>query len=126
MYPKDLNYPAFFAMEKLLKAKYPKAVIYNPARNHPAEVRRSWVWNMRRDVKKVAQADMVVFLFLWEASRGARLEYRNASELELMLVDENFNPVDKNMSEVRITWRKLWKKSQLKIRELAKSSKLVL
>lgn len=70
----DYNYPAFYAADSLLRARFGCQVI-NPARQ---EVRPSWEAYMRHDVNLLREATALFQLPGWERSRGARIEYELA------------------------------------------------
>lgn len=69
----DLNFPAFFEAEDLLK----KAgfVVLNPADRAGRVTGQPWSWYLRRGVADVTESDGIALLPGWGDSRGARLEW---------------------------------------------------
>lgn len=74
----DLNFPAFHAEAKRLRAL--GHVVINPAEINP-DPSSSWAECMRKDIPQLATCDTVALLDGWTASRGARLEHHIAFEL---------------------------------------------
>lgn len=93
-YP-GFNYPAFHEMADKLRKLGHTAI--NPAENfggsteHP-EGRKAF---MREDFKHVLNAEALVMLNGWQKSKGARIEREIAMELELPIMDENFQIIKK-------------------------------
>lgn len=71
----EFNFPAFHDAAAKLRGR--GLDVLNPAEN-PAPPCGTWLAYMRMAVAQVAQADVVVLLPGWEASRGAMVEYRLA------------------------------------------------
>lgn len=78
----DFNSPAFHAEAARLRNE--GYTVLNPAEN-PEPPCKSWAGYMRMAIAQVVQCDGVFMLTGWEASRGARLEHRIASELGLTI-----------------------------------------
>ena len=72
------NYPAFNAVAAYYRAQH--YTVLNPAETPPQP---SWSHYMRRALEQLAQADTVVLLPGWGGGKGALLEQRIASDLEL-------------------------------------------
>lgn len=76
---KDFNYPAFFEAEKQVAA-----LGYTPLNPAWADgPSYTWEQNMRRGLRLLLTADLLVLLPGWEYSKGARLESHTAVELGL-------------------------------------------
>jgi hypothetical protein len=88
----DWNYPAFFEAADELKA-YGFEVM-NPASHNgesleealhlvgtPENPNHPWSFYMRRDIERLAHADLVCLLPRWQHSRGARIEVQVARSL---------------------------------------------
>lgn len=86
----NFNFPAFIEAERLLKTMGITAL--SPAQasdidsDDPHAATQTREWFMRRDLKWVLEADMVVVLDGWEMSRGARLEVANARAIGLSVL----------------------------------------
>lgn len=76
----DSNYPAFHAAASQLRAR--GFEVENPAEN-PAPRCGTWQAYMRLAVRQLALCDGVVLLPNWHNSRGARAEFRLATDLML-------------------------------------------
>lgn len=79
----DYNYPAFNAAAEKLRAQ--GANVLNPAElGGPAE-HPDWDWTdyMRAALALLLQADGIVLLDGWDTSRGARIEYNLAVNLQM-------------------------------------------
>lgn len=76
----DLNYPAFNAVAEQFRAK--GFLVENPAEN-PAPECGTWQAYMRMSVRQIADCDGLVLLPNWHNSRGARAEFRLATDLML-------------------------------------------
>ena len=69
----EFNYPAFEdACQRLRAAGY--EVVSPHEINPPDDEEHEWSWYMRRDIVGLMEAEGVVVLPGWEASRGAALE----------------------------------------------------
>ena len=73
-----LNYPAFNELASELRAH--GLEVMNPAEN-PEPPCRSWKGYMRMSLKQIADADLIVVLAGWPASKGATLEISTARGL---------------------------------------------
>ena len=49
---------------------------------------KSWTWYMRKDIAGLMECDAIFLLKDWEESRGARLEYHIAQQLEIKIFRE--------------------------------------
>lgn len=76
----DLNYPAFHAEATRLRAL--GYHVENPAENAEPPC-KSWEGYMRLALTQLMTCDTVAFLTGWEDSRGARVEFRLAAELNM-------------------------------------------
>lgn len=79
----EFNYPAFNAAAQRLRALGYQ--VENPAEN-PVPSCSSWKGYMRLGLTQLLQCDVVAMLPNWEDSRGARIEYQLARDLELQVV----------------------------------------
>lgn len=84
---KDLNFPAFFAMEEKLKDIGVENVL-NPASNKKDPNTTSWKEFMVDAIDMVMRSEQVVFLEGWEKSKGARVEMELAIGLGLPIFFE--------------------------------------
>jgi len=75
---KDFNFPAFNKVADKLRAEGYE--VLNPADHGAGE---DWEYYMKKDVKMVADCDMIVVLDKWHQSRGARIEVFLASRLSI-------------------------------------------
>lgn len=80
----DWNIPAFAAMADLLRSKGIDCI--NPHELHEPDPDTPWDWYLRRDLKSLADCDVLVLLPGWENSRGATLEHCIAAALEFRIV----------------------------------------
>lgn len=80
----DLNFPAFHAAAKALRAKGHDVV--NPAEIKP-EGEPSWSACMRADLKAMLDCCTVALLPGWEDSKGANIEARLAIQLGMRVVE---------------------------------------
>lgn len=80
-----LNYPAFFAAEKVLETKYSK--VLNPARLRLDKGQENtWENWMRKAIVIMMEADSIVLLPGWENSKGAKEELRLAELLGMKVI----------------------------------------
>ena len=79
---KDFNYPKFNEVATKIRNKY-GASVFNPATNFEGRTDLPRKTYMREDIEQVLQAEAIVLLDGWEKSKGARLEYEIALELEI-------------------------------------------
>jgi len=77
------NYPAFDDVAGKLRAR--GFHVENPAENPPPEC-GTWRGWMRLAVRQLATCDAVALLPGWMASKGARTEFRLATDLELQVI----------------------------------------
>lgn len=79
----DLNFPAFHAEAKHLRALGLDVV-------NPAEIvtdqGASWVECMRKDIAQLVTCEAISLLPGWATSRGASLEYLIAKSLEMQVI----------------------------------------
>lgn len=61
--------------------------VFNPAEEQE-EPGKSWTWYMRKDIAGLVECDAIYLLKDWEDSRGARLEYHIAQQLEMKIFRE--------------------------------------
>tara|TARA_B110001469_G_scaffold118199_1_gene124746 strand:- start:199 stop:699 length:501 start_codon:yes stop_codon:yes gene_type:complete len=85
----DYNYPAFMAAAEMLSAKYPEAVIINPADNFECATDLPYPTYIRRSFEQVLVSTELYVLAGWNASKGARAEIAMAGLLDLVIVFEN-------------------------------------
>ena len=60
--------------------------VFNPAEQE--DTGKSWTWYMRKDIAGLMECDAIFLLKDWEDSRGARLEYYIAQQLEMKIFRE--------------------------------------
>ena len=60
--------------------------VFNPAEQE--DTGKSWTWYMRKDIAGLMECDAIFLLKDWEESRGARLEYYIAQQLEMKIFRE--------------------------------------
>ena len=77
----DFNRPAFDKAAKNLRDKGYE--VWSPAEAFDRSVVMPRSHYMREDIKALLECDTVMMLPNWEQSRGARLEFEIAKELEL-------------------------------------------
>ena len=77
----DCNYPAFHAAAARLRALGYR--VENPAENPTPACGGTWEGWMRLALRQQLRCDAVAFLPDWQASRGARAEYRLAMLLKM-------------------------------------------
>lgn len=79
----------FEAAEQFLKKQYPNAILVNPffiQHNH----NKSWENYMRTDLIAMLDCDTIYMLNNWKDSKGARIEYLLAFELNFNILFEHF------------------------------------
>lgn len=81
----EFNYPAFNAAAARLRSL--GFDVENPAEN-PMPNCGTWRGYMRMALRQLVQCDGVVLLPDWQQSKGARIEYWLASQLELVIAAE--------------------------------------
>ena len=59
---------------------------FNPAEQE--DTGKSWAWDMRKDIKGLMECDAIFLLKDWEESKGARLEYYIAQQLDMKIFKE--------------------------------------
>lgn len=79
----QFNYKAFNNFAELFREH--GLLVENPAEN-PVPACGSWQGFMRLAVAQVAKADVVVMLEGWKESRGARIEYMLARNLDIAVL----------------------------------------
>lgn len=96
----NYNYPAFFAMEKKLNGEFPSCCVLNPANidnlyniDTISLLPPSRTWYLTTAVQMLLECRIVVLLPGWEESPGALLEVQIARELDMVILDDSFNPV---------------------------------
>lgn len=60
--------------------------VFNPAEQE--DTGKSWTWYMRKDIAGLIECDAIFLLKDWEDSKGARLEYYIAQQLEMKIFRE--------------------------------------
>ena len=90
-----LNYPAFFAMEGILKKEF-KCNVLNPARQPNGLPYEEY---MKRAMEDLEKADAIVLLNGWTNSTGAAREMKKASEnhLDVFLEDEICREINRKL-----------------------------
>jgi len=91
---KDFNFPAFNKVADKLRAEGYE--VLNPAEHGTGE---DWDYYMRKDIKMVADCDMVVVLEGWSKSRGAKIEVFLAAQLGIPI----FNTY--SLTPIKTGWR---------------------
>lgn len=79
----DLNFPAFHAAARALRAEGHDVV--NPAEINP-DPKADWLDCMRADIRELVTCDAIYLLPGWEKSRGARLEAKLAEGLGFRMI----------------------------------------
>jgi nucleoside 2-deoxyribosyltransferase len=77
----DFNRPAFDRAAETLRSKGYE--VWSPAEAFDRNVIMPRSYYMKEDIKALLECDTVMMLPDWESSRGARLEFEIAKELEL-------------------------------------------
>lgn len=67
--------------------------VLNPAETDNGDTSNTWAYYIRKDVRMVTQADMVVVLPGWQKSRGAQLEVNLARAMEMPICDTELKPL---------------------------------
>lgn len=98
----DMNFPAFFSAEEKLKKIGFDTI-------NPASIGKNsdWTWEdyMRRDIKSMMDADIIVTLSGWEGSKGAAIEVKIAKSLGIPVyslrevIDSNTKQIKENERE---------------------------
>ena len=91
----DFNFPAFFRAEERLQARGYKTI--NPARN---QVQNTWHDYLRLDIKNMMSADAIYLLNGWEASKGSRIEFWLASQLDFEILYEQPAAIARALEEM--------------------------
>lgn len=60
--------------------------VFNPAKETAPG--KSWAFYMRNDIKQLVDCDAIFLLKDWEESKGAKLEYNLAQQLEIKIFKE--------------------------------------
>ena len=60
--------------------------VFNPAEQE--DTGKPWTWYMRKDIAGLMECDAIFLLKDWEESKGARLEYYIAQQLEMKIFRE--------------------------------------
>lgn len=63
-------------------------IVINPMKKVSEQAGKTWAEYMKEDIPLLLECDGIYLLKDWELSRGARLEYHIAVELEMEIVDE--------------------------------------
>jgi len=87
----DLNFPAFHAAAKTLRSCGQEVV--NPAELN-LDPAASWSDCMRIDIRELVGCDGIYLLPNWTMSRGARLEFHIASQLNMHIFGSGTSTVD--------------------------------
>lgn len=98
----EYNYPAFFECERMLKEKFPLALILNPARIDEGLAEKysnSREHYIRKSIELVLQATDIWLLPGWEKSQGAILEFEIGRELGLNFHGEVYNKPEMTILE---------------------------
>ena len=83
----ELNHPAFHAAEAYLKRQGFRVV--NPATFFPqGEPQRQWHFYMKKLLPLLVDCDFIYMLSGWSNSRGAKLEWHLAHELDIPVLYE--------------------------------------
>ncbi len=80
----DLNFPAFHAAAAALRAA--GYTVINPAELN-SNPDASWYECMRIDIREMITCDSICLLPNWTMSRGARLEFHIAAQLNMQILD---------------------------------------
>ena len=83
---KDPDYRAHFARaEEKLRRQH--LHVFNPAKLG-ADPNKTWAEYMRQDIRQLLTCSAIYMLKGWRKSKGARLEYRIAKALDLVIMKE--------------------------------------
>lgn len=83
---KDPDYRAHFARaEGMLRRQ--GLHVFNPAKNE-ADPDKTWTDYMKYDIRQLLDCSAIYLLKGWRKSKGARIEYRIAKALDLVIMQE--------------------------------------
>lgn len=110
----DLNFPAFHAAAKVLRAQ--GFTVVNPAELN-LDPETPWTQCMRLDIRELVTCDTIFLLRNWTMSRGARLEFHIASQLCMQVIEAvnypplmttwiGLDPAAPDHSNVHYRWRR--------------------
>lgn len=83
---RDPDYRAHFARAEE-KLRRQRLHVFNPAKNEP-DPDKTWKDYMRHDIRQLLTCSAIYMLKGWRRSKGARLEYRIAKALGLIIMRE--------------------------------------
>ena len=83
---KDPDYRAHFARAEE-KLRRQRLHVFNPAKNE-ADPNKTWKDYMKYDIWQLLACSAIYMLRGWRKSKGARLEYRIAKALDLVILQE--------------------------------------
>jgi hypothetical protein len=83
---RDPDYRAHFARAEE-KLRRQRLHVFNPAKNEP-DPDRTWTDYMKYDIRQLLTCSAIYMLKGWRRSKGARLEYRIAKALDLVIMQE--------------------------------------
>jgi hypothetical protein len=83
---RDPDYRAHFARAEE-KRRRQKLHVFNPAKNEP-DPDKTWTDYMKYDIHQLLDCSAIYLLKGWRKSKGARLEYRIAKALDLVIMQE--------------------------------------
>ena len=83
---RDPDYRAHFARAEE-KLRRQRLHVFNPAKNEP-DPDKTWTDYMKHDIRQLLDCSAIYLLKGWRKSKGARLEYRIAKALGLIIMRE--------------------------------------
>ena len=83
---KDPDYRAHFARTEE-KLRRQRLYVFNPAKFDP-DPNKTWIDYMRHDIRVLVNCEAIYLLKGWRKSKGARLDYRIAKALGLIIMRE--------------------------------------
>ncbi|MBQ1778283.1 MAG: DUF4406 domain-containing protein [Acidaminococcaceae bacterium] len=83
---RDPDYRAHFARAEE-KLRRQRLHVFNPAKNEP-DPDKSWQDYMKYDIRQLLDCSAIYLLKGWRKSKGAKLEYKIAKALDMVIMHE--------------------------------------